>query len=194
MKIETLNRLGMIFKILYLNKKRNKIVCFIFLLSFFSSMSSFSQSLSKQVAPNAGMVQVDDYLVTLKTLPQTSNNISPYNRLESLLREVQSSIYLTKGVVSTYGKNPVCIYSDVSSFDLLNSKLPLNNDVEILTIKIESSSDLKSPIDICSFTNLNKLKYIYLQINFDCKPNELSQFIKNCKTDHVVIYKIEKGA
>ena len=179
---------------LFLNSNSNSRIYFILLLSFLVTIRSFSQSVSKQITPNVTMVQVDDYLLTLKSLPQNSSNVSPYNRLQSLLKDVQSSIYLTKRVIKTYGNSPVCAYSDVSSFSLLNSKIPLNNDVEILTIKIDSPSDLKSPIDICSISNLNILIYIYLQVNFDCKLKELNKFIENCKTDHIVIYKIEKGA
>ncbi len=192
--METLKQSKKTFKNLFLNTNSNSRIYFILLLSLFVTNRSFSQSVLKPITQSLTIVQVDDYLVTLKSLPQTSTNIPPYKRLESLLKDVQPSIYLTKRVIKTYGKNPVCVYSDVSSFSLLNSKLPQNNDVEILTIIIESPADLKAPIDICSISNLNKLKYIYLQVKFDCKPKELNQFIENCKTDHVVIYKIEKGA
>ncbi len=192
--METLQQSKKTINFLFLNANSNKRIIILLVLSFFLTSRSFSQSVSKQIMPNVAIVQVDDYLGTLKALPQASNPLSPYNRLESLLRDVQPSVYFKNRVIKAYGKNPVCVYSDVSSFALLNSELPLNNDVEMITVKIESRSDLKTQLDICSISNLKKLKYLFLQVDFDSKPNELMQFIKNCKIDYVVIYKIEKGA
>ena len=194
MKIETSKQSKKTFNFLFLNSINNKRVYSILLLSFFLTAKSFSQSFSNQIIPNISIVQVDAYLGTLKTLSQPSNSASAYNKLESLLKDVQPSIYLTKGLIKTYGQNPVCIYSDVASLKLLNNNLPLIDDVEILTIKIESPSDFKNQLDICSVTNLKKLKYIYLQISFDYKPSLLSQFIKNCKEGIIILYKIDKGA
>jgi|APCry1669192647_1035423.scaffolds.fasta_scaffold09637_1 hypothetical protein len=187
MKIENLKQSEKTINFLFLKSIIDGRIYFTLLLSFFITTLGFSQNSSKPIIP---IVEVDSYLNTLKSSSQTTN----YKKLESLLNDVQPSIYLMKGLVNTYGTRPICIYSDVTSFNLLNNNLPLTDEIELLTVKIQTPSDLKNQIDLSSVYKLKKLKYIYFQLNFDCRASDLSQFIKNWKENYIILYKIEKGA
>jgi hypothetical protein len=94
------------------------------------------------------LMEVDAYLAMLRSSESNSRNLnSSSSRLESLLKDVQPSIYFLNGEQRSYGDNPTSIYTNVSSLPNLASAISTNSTNEFDTIRVNQVSDLSTPID-----------------------------------------------
>ncbi|WP_395064062.1 hypothetical protein [Flavobacterium sp.] len=164
--------------------KLNKM--FFILLMIFLSINSFSQSNQRPT-----VLMRENFLTSLRS---NTNNSTSYDTALSLMDGVQSSIYLTNNQVKTFGTKPLCMYSDIGSLGLANSSGLRVNFIEMVTIKIDSPSQLNSPINLSVVSSYKNVKYIYFRVSFNFELAQLIQAIKNCDTKCVIIYSIEKGA
>lgn len=69
-------------------------------------------------------------------------------------------------------------FEDAQSFKLLKNPNSKNNQVELITIMLNSSKDLSNSIDLTKNTDLKKLKYIFIKCNFKCSKDQIQKFIK----------------
>lgn len=158
----------------------------------------FSVSISAQVkkidedAPK--FMEVKDFISTLKNINSTARKSKPQKtNLEKLLYDNQSSIYLNSGNVKTYGENPKNFYVDFQSLNKVNTANLLKNDIEIVTIKINSSNELNSTIDLSVFSSFKKLKYVYISSNVLINESIVSKMIRNYDEKYTVFYTTENG-
>ncbi len=165
--------------------KFNKKIYFVILLLFLTAVPSFSQSSQK-----IQVLQKDNFLSTLRT--SSVRNSSAYNSVLSLLKDVNSSIYLSNGSSKTFGQLPVCMFTDVASLSTANSTNLNVNYVEIVTIDIKRPSELQAPIDLSLVSSYKNVKYIYFRVSFDFELSQLIQAIKDCNPKVVIFYSIEK--
>jgi hypothetical protein len=182
----------MLKEIFIMKKKKSVFLCVLKKCNFknmvlffflFVSLSGFSQQ-------NIQISERNEFLITLTN----GNSKSVYNKIVDLMDGVQSSIYLNDNLVKTYGKIPVCLYSDVAS---LVSVANLNLDVstiEMVTIKINKPSELSSTLDFTTFSKYKNLKYIYIRLNFDFDLTQLIKQIKIGDVAPILIYSLDKGA
>ena len=69
----------------------------------------------------------------------------------------------------------------------------MKNNIEIVTIKINSATELSSTIDLSVFSNFKNLKYIYIVSSVSTTDVALSKMILNYDEKYSIFYKVEKG-
>ena len=73
-----------------------------------------------------------------------------------------------------------------------NSNL-LKNNIEIVTIKINSKNELNSTIDLSVFSSFKKLKYVYISSNVAINESTISKMIRNYDEKYTIFFTIENG-
>lgn len=134
---------------------------------------------------------VDSYLANLETSGQGSDVTS----LKHLLYDLQDAVYYLSSdlTVKTYGDTPSALYTDINSINSLNASSMQSNDIEIATIKIQTTSDLNRTIDLASFSGFGKLKYIYIYSEIQTNEAVINNMIKNDNAKYILIYNISIG-
>jgi len=161
-------------------------------LAFYCVGASAQDSRMSDATPS--LMEQKSYVNALKTAEQT--NRSTYSRaenVENLLYKLQSSIYYYSGVVKTYGEKPKCLFTDVRSLNALKNADMLKNNIEIVTIKIDTPSDLNLPIDMAVFSSFKNLKYIKILSYVDATEQNIKTMIRNSNDRYSVFYKIDQG-
>jgi len=149
-----------------------------FILFFLTTTFSFAQT-----------ENVDSYLTSLKNSGQDSK----LSHLKHLLYDIQSAIYSSSTGIKVYGEKPTALFADINSLNNLNSAVSLKSDIEIVTIKIENSTDLNKSIDLNSFSGFEKLKYVFIISKIETNPALINNLIKNDTSKYVLLYKISIG-
>lgn len=148
-----------------------------------------------QVSGNSGAImEVSAYLSSIRSntsMARTSG--SSIDHLENLLNEVQPAVYLSSGQVKTFGDQPTALYTDVSSLADANSLVSSKESIEMVTIRMERSADLRT-IDLSLLSSFPNLKYVYLLSTIETTANTLVSLVQNTDSRFVVFYKISKGA
>jgi hypothetical protein len=152
---------------------------FSILLSLFATIS-FSQTQN-----------VDSYLANL----QASGPEADFVHFKHLLYDLQSASYYfsSEASVKTYGDNPTALFVDINSLASIATQSIPDTDIEIVTIKIESNSDLIKKIDLAAFSGFSKLKYIYITSDVPTSEAALNNMIKNDTSKYVLVYTISIG-
>ncbi|WP_281866143.1 hypothetical protein [Flavobacterium sp. GSB-24] len=149
-----------------------------FVLFFLTTTFSFAQS-----------ENVDSYLTNL----ENSGQDSKLSDLKHLLYDLQSAVYVSSGDINVYGDQPTALFTDISSVNSLNSSIATKSDIEIVSIKIEKTTDLNQSIDLNSFSAFEKLKYIFIISGIGTNPSVINNLIKNDTSKYVLLYKISIG-
>jgi hypothetical protein len=118
---------------------------------------------------------------------------SIYDRVYSLLYDVQPSIYFFNNQINTYGEKPIAFFTDVPSLNSLNNPNLLIDNVDIVTININSQSDLTQYINLKAFYKFTKLKYVYIIGNTSITENAIKKMVINLDPKYSVFYKIPKS-
>ncbi|KAB1154077.1 hypothetical protein [Flavobacterium luteum] len=140
------------------------------------------------------IMEVKTYISTLKNNNLTSRKSKPEKtNLEKLLYDVQPSIYFNNGVIKTYGENPKNFFVEFQNLNKISNSNLLKNNIEIVTIKINSNSELNSAIDLSVFSSFKKLKYVYISSNVAVNESTISKMIRNYNEKYTVFYTIENG-
>jgi hypothetical protein len=160
----------------------------------------YSASVSAQVERQDGSPQVKEVNSFIASLKPEANNLSSRKsvnpaaqNLENLLYKVQPSIYFDSGNVKTYGEKPKNFFVDARSLNKISNSNLLKNNIEIVTIKINSATELSSTIDLSVFSNFKNLKYIYIVSSVSTTDVALSKMILNYDEKYSIFYKVEKG-
>lgn len=163
------------------------------LLLVFIYSGSFAQSTRSN-----GTVVVRDMNALLYSNGATARQASSdaalnVERLRSLISEVQSSMYFFEGVVKTYGEQPTNLFTDLSSLNQVNNSVTQKQNVEIVTVRIKTASELNSTIDLAAFTNFPNLKYIYFISSLNTTSENIASRVRNYDGRFNIFYKIDKG-
>jgi hypothetical protein len=122
-----------------------------------------------------------------------SSSALDVTRLRDLVAEVQSSMYFYGSEVKTYGDAPTNLFTDLSSLNQVNNSIILKQNVEIVTIRIKTASELNSTIDFAVFSNFPNLKYIYFISGLNTTSENIASHISNYDNRYNIFYTIEKG-
>lgn len=109
--------------------------------------------------------------------------------LEDLLTDVQSTVYIGSTLVAKGLTAPVRADVKASSVSKLLIDNSLFSQVEIISVRLRSSSDLNFLLDLQRLTTFPKLKYLYFLCEFDCTTDDLTKLFRP-KTGITVLYKI----
>ncbi|WP_339916705.1 hypothetical protein [Yeosuana marina] len=151
------------------------IFLFVSCISIFFGNQSFAQEKGiYEVSNNSTLNKVNNQ----KNQQSTSNN---RDNFYDLAFKMYPTHYFEKGTLKSVYKSsdPVKLtFEDSESLKSLNKSNSKNNQVELITIILNSSNDLSNSIDLTSNTDLNKLKYVFVKCNFNCSENQIQKFIK----------------
>ncbi|MEP5341111.1 MAG: hypothetical protein ABJL44_10085 [Algibacter sp.] len=95
--------------------------------------------------------------------------------------KLHPTIYLKNNTVKKiYGEGDMkkITLEDSKSFDILNNQDTRYKDVEIITMKSISETDLNNHLDLSNTSVFGNLKYIYIRSNFTLTPEDIISFIK----------------
>ena len=123
------------------------------------------------------------------------NGVTSLNtgQIRDLIMEVQPSIYFNSGVIKTYGDTPTNLFTDFSSLNQVDNSIALKDGIEIAIIRIYTTNELNSTIDLSVFSNFRNLKYIYFLTNMDTTGQKIASNIINYDSRFNIFYKIDKG-
>lgn len=171
-------------------KKTNVLIFITVLLLAFYSAPIVAQDQSE----THRILEKNSFLSGLRTKEQASGaRYSNAKHIEDLLSKVQPSIYFNSGMVKTYGEKPVCLFTNVQSSNRLNGNEILKNNIEMITVKIESSSDLNATIDLSTLSEFKNLKYIQILSSIPATEQTITNMIRNHEGKYSVFYKIKSG-
>lgn len=147
---------------------------------------------------SSGIPEVKAFIASLKADEQTSraaasNGFSQASSVEDLVYKAHDAQYLSGGVVKTYGAKPRQLFMDVTSMSGLNNPALLKNNVDIVTIRINSASDLNATIDLSLFSGFKSLKYVHIVSMVPTTASNLSTKVVNSEERLTVFYSIHTG-
>ncbi|WP_170826779.1 hypothetical protein [Flavobacterium caeni] len=147
---------------------------------------------------SSGIPEVKAFIASLKATEQTSRaaastDFSQASSVEDLVFKAHDAQYLSGGVVKTYGSKPRQLFIDATSMGGLNNPSLLKNNVDIVTIRINSASDLNATIDLSQFSSFKSLKYVHIVSTVATSASHLSSKIVNNEERLTVFYSIHTG-
>ena len=146
---------------------------------------------------SSGVMETKAFISSLRANEQASRgSASSYSiaqSVEELVYNVQPAQYLSSGIVNTYGEKPRHLITDKQSLNGLNNPALLKNNVDIVSIRINSASDLNGTIDLSLFSNFKSLKYVRIVSAVPTTAVAIKQMIVNPEERLSVFYSIESG-
>ena len=171
---------------------KQKLLLFLMLITFCSSM--FAQSAR---SGNLVVIEMNSFLSTTNggTAARISSGTSTLNtnQVRDLITKVQPSSYFYAGEVKTYGEQPTHLFTDVTSLSQVDNSVALKQNIEIVTVRINTLNELNATIDLNAFSNFPNLKYIYFISNIDTTSGTIASHLVNYNSRFNVFYKIDKG-
>ncbi len=132
--------------------------------------------------------EINGYLKQMKT-SANAGIISDALHLESLVRDFQPTIYVGKSIVAHTETRPVCAEAKSGSIDGLTTENPLFSQVELITIRLQSASEMNFVLDLSKLISFTNLKYVCFLCEFNCEIEDVQKlFIP--KTGITVTYKV----
>lgn len=149
-------------------------------------------------ATSAGIPEVKAFIASLKANETTSrqassSGYSEAGNIEDLVYKPHAAQYLSGGSVKTYGEKPRQLFVDVSSLNGLNNPALLKNNVDIVTIRINSANDLNATIDLSQFSSFKSLKYVHIVSTVAASASQIASRVANAEERLTVFYSINAG-
>lgn len=166
------------------DKKPNSLF-FILIVIHFMTFFICSQEQKKE----RSIVSLAEFIKTNKAV----NKSTKPTRIESLVNDIQSSVYIEINEAKTYGVKPVSLFTSVKNLNFIPYQKFDKENIEIVNIRISDFEDLKYNIDLENLKLLKKLKYVYIVSDIRCNESDIIPLIKNiglCK----VFYKIANNS
>ena len=181
----------------YLNEawsnRKNLLLLIVFILILLTSINVSAQEQGSIGIDKKTIAERKTFLSDLRIAEQSSRaSYSNAQHLEQLLSKVQPSVYYYSGTVKTYGAKPVCLFTNMQSLRNLNdSNIPKNN-IELITIKIQSQSELNNNIDLNLFSDFKNLKYVQIVSTISATDAIITSMIRNNEEKYNVFFTIQK--
>ena len=171
-------------------KKTNFLFSKVILLLLFAiyNVPLFAQ-VNKSSDTHSQILEVKSFITNLRNSEQNSN----VRTIESLLYEIQPSVYFYDGTINSYGEKPNHLFTNIGSFKSLKSAAFLKSNIQIVTIRIETSADLNSTIDLSSLAYFQNLKYVYILSETNTTPEIINAMVLNNTKNYSVFYSIQVG-
>ena len=174
---------------------KQKLLLILLLASFCSSIFAQGKSIENETIVVTEMNSIFSSNGTSASARVANTSIGSINvqRLRNLITQVQPSEYFYSGEVKSYGDTPTNLFTDLSSLNQVNSSNINKQNIEIVTIRISTASELNSTIDLAAFSNFTNLKYIYFISNANTTSENISSHIVNYNSRFNLFYKIDRG-
>lgn len=174
---------------------KQKLLLILMLVSFCSSIFAQSKNIENETIVVTEMNSIFSSNATSASARVANSGTVSINvqRLRNLITQVQPSEYFYSGEVKSYGDTPTNLFTDLSSLSQVNSSNINKQNIEIVTIRISTASELNSTIDLAAFSNFTNLKYIYFISNVNTTSENISSHIVNYNSRFNLFYKIDRG-
>ena len=166
------------------------------LLPLLAFVCFFATNMSAQLTSVSGagsqsIMQVDDYIASLRPNETQRNATNPASHVKSLIQDSHEAAYVYSGTVKLYGDNPVALFTDVASLGAVSSApgLPKDN-IEIITVKVGNAGQLSNGINVSSLTGFPSLKYVYIISQGNAGSAQIVSAVQNNNPAVDVFYKI----
>lgn len=170
---------------------KQKLLLILMLVSFCSGV--FAQGRSNGTIEVTEMNSILSSNGASSRVASTNSGSVNVARLRDLVTQVQSSTYFYSGEVKTYGDAPTNLFTDLASLPQVNNSITLKQNVEMVTVFINTASDLNSTIDLAAFSNFPNLKYIYFISYVNTTSANIASHLVNYDSRFNLLYKIDKG-
>lgn len=170
-------------------------ISFLLVFIFYTMMLSAQQKRIIAADQVSNISHIDRFLESQKvsaSLRSSDENTSLY--VETLIYDLQPSVYFMNGTEKTYGDNPVCLFTDVQSLSAFKNSSLKSDAIEIITIKIKSEADLNLTIDLSLFSGFPKLKYIYVLSEIKVSEKQIIKLIQNNNPKLNIFFNAVKGS
>lgn len=154
-------------------------------IKFLIVFNLLTLSIIAQEQKLATIIQYDQFVNISKS---ETKSLKPL-RIESLINDIQSAIYVEFDGIKTYGLKPVSLFTTIKNIPNITNPQIKKENIEIINIRINTFDDLKSNIDLKQFSEFKKLKYIYIISDIKCNESDIKPIIKNIG-NYIVLYKI----
>jgi hypothetical protein len=139
-------------------------------------------------AQNINIMELDALMISLKASPDSAV-VAGSVHLESLINDLQPTVYIGTSVKSNGGMQPVCAEIKAADIQKLKTENPLFSQVELITIILNKPSDINFVLDLSDLSSFTNLKYVYFLVEFDCTNKEMQKLYLP-KTGISVMYKV----
>lgn len=166
---------------LAMNLAINLIRKVLILIAFFAitSLQSFGQTAVEFGSMLAQMTESGD-----------SALVEEATHIKNLVTDLQPTVYVGDVVKTSNGSLPVRADVRAASIPKLTIENPLFEQVELITIRINSQADLSSSLDLASIQGFTTLKYVRILCSFECTANQLGEIVTGNTIGIKVFYSI----
>lgn len=163
-----------------MQKKITSVLSSLIILLFLTPLSSFSQ---KYQALDL------DHILKANNKSQMSSNSVDYEGIKSLVYDLHPTVYIEDQQVKNFDEDkPIKVEVYSNSINLLTTKNPLFNSVELLVFK-SFDGHTSTQIDISGLQSFENLKFIYVECAANCSVSTIEKMFSN--TGNIpVIYQI----
>ena len=140
---------------------------------------------SQEQKKEKSIFSLDEFIKSNKAI----NNSQKSLRVENLINDIQSSVYIEIDGAKTYGVKPVSIFTSIKNLNFISNQKFDKENIEIVNIRISDFEDLKLSIDLENLKSLKKLKYVYIVSDIRCDKSDIIPLMKNIGLIKV-LYKI----
>jgi hypothetical protein len=139
-------------------------------------------------------MEISAFISSLRNSDLSNRNAEPtVTNVENLIYKVQPSVYFYSGTVKSYGEKPRNLFTDIQSLSGLNNPAILKNNIELVTIRINTANELNAAIDWSVFSAYKNLKYIYILSGVNTTSQNIARLAGNYSEKYSVFYKVDKG-
>lgn len=112
-------------------------------------------------------------------------------RLKSLRHDLHPGIYFRDGELSLREKAATTLITDVASATVIGKEAFATSGIEMVTITVDSPSELSSFVDLSGFSDYERLKYIQVRASFPCSKDDLYRMLKNISTQYLILLNVD---
>jgi hypothetical protein len=171
---------------------------FVFIISLNLSYSVvYSQESNKNTTVAAALsnqkVQHIDVFRASISLNNSTNTNYTLQRFNSLINDKNPAVYITNNTINSYASdtNPTCLFTNISGLVNINNASIIKNDIELITIRINTISELSTILNLELLASYPKLRYIYFLSSFTVTRNNIRNMLQGTNQNYSVIYNIE---
>ena len=108
---------------------------------------------------------------------------------------LRPTAYIENNVIRNNRKGGASVskltFIDTKSFNILSQSNQNFNDIELISIKLESENDLNNKINLTQASGFSSLKYVFVKCYFKCTEQQVKGFI-TADPNVRIFYKTEK--
>jgi len=112
-------------------------------------------------------------------------------RLASLRKDLHPGIYFRDGEMNLREQSATTLFTDVASLGNISKETFASSGIEMVTVQVNAPSELASPIDLATFNDYARLKYVQVLASFPCSKDDLYRMLKNSGGQYLILLSVD---